>query len=105
VEDNEALPLLAYTLALLYRRSKVDKKLSLAEYEALGDAAGGLNPIQNSIGTRRMKRSRPSSHPTRSVPRCARPSVPHLVRVCGATMAGAYARSRAAPNCRSRHSG
>ncbi|HEV2958119.1 MAG TPA: TIR domain-containing protein [Xanthobacteraceae bacterium] len=49
VESPEALPLLAHTLWLLYRRASEHKKLSLAEYQSLGDAEHGLNPIQNSV--------------------------------------------------------
>jgi hypothetical protein len=49
VESPEALPLLAYTLWLLYRRSGVDKPLRLAEYQLLDGAACRLNPIQNSV--------------------------------------------------------
>jgi hypothetical protein len=49
VESSEALPLLAHTLWLLYRRGSEGKKLSLAEYQSLGDPERGLNPIQNSV--------------------------------------------------------
>lgn len=49
LESPEALPLLAHTLWLLHRRGVRDKKLSLAEYDSLGDPERGLNPIQNSL--------------------------------------------------------
>jgi hypothetical protein len=49
VESPEALPLLAHTLWLLYRRCSDNKKLSLAEYRSLGDSERHLNPIQNSV--------------------------------------------------------
>jgi hypothetical protein len=49
VERPDALPLLAHTLWLLYRRCMSDKKLSLAQYRLLGDLERGLNPIQNSV--------------------------------------------------------
>jgi tetratricopeptide (TPR) repeat protein len=49
VESAEALPLLAHTLWLLYRRSGDAKKLTLAAYEELGDPQRGLNPISNSV--------------------------------------------------------
>ena len=49
VESAEALPLLAHALWLLYRRGIAGKKLTLADYEALGDPQRGLNPIQNSV--------------------------------------------------------
>jgi tetratricopeptide (TPR) repeat protein len=46
VENPEALPLLAYTLHLLYDRSP-DKRLTHDAYHALGD--GNLNPVQNAV--------------------------------------------------------
>jgi hypothetical protein len=49
VETAEALPLLAHTLWLLYRRSGESKKLALTAYEELGDPQRGLNPISNSV--------------------------------------------------------
>jgi WD40 repeat protein len=49
VESAEALPLFAHMLSLLYQRGGDDKKLTIAEYDALGDPARGLNPIQNSV--------------------------------------------------------
>jgi formylglycine-generating enzyme required for sulfatase activity len=49
VESPDALPLLAYTLALLYARCADSKRLTLAAYAALGDAALTLNPVQNSV--------------------------------------------------------
>ena len=49
VESPEALPLLAHTLWLVYRRGSDNKKLSVAEYQSLGDPERHLNPIQNSV--------------------------------------------------------
>jgi energy-coupling factor transporter ATP-binding protein EcfA2 len=49
VESSEALPLLAHTLWLLYRRGSEGKMLSLAGYQSLGDPERSLNPIQNSV--------------------------------------------------------
>ncbi|MBV8752390.1 MAG: SUMF1/EgtB/PvdO family nonheme iron enzyme [Hyphomicrobiales bacterium] len=49
VDSPEALPLLAYTLALLHETTKSGKYLTLTSYLALGDAARGLNPVQNSV--------------------------------------------------------
>ncbi len=49
VETSEALPLLAYTLRILHERGGQDRRLTLAEYHALGDPARGLNPVQNSV--------------------------------------------------------
>ena len=81
VESKEALPLLAYTLALLYRRGEEDNRLNLAEYEALGDPARGLNPIENSIrlaAEEAIKRLNPSE---RELDALRDAFVPHLVRV------------------------
>src|SRR5262245_15535193 len=49
LESADALPMLAHTLWLLHRQGAADRRLSMAEYLALGDPAGGLNPIQNSV--------------------------------------------------------
>jgi WD40 repeat protein len=49
VESREALPLLAYTLYLLYQRSLQNHTLSINQYLALSDPVRGLNPIQNSV--------------------------------------------------------
>jgi WD40 repeat protein len=81
VESPEALPLLAHTLWLLYRRGGDDKKLSIAEYESLGDAERGLNPIQNSVrlvADQAIGRLRPSEQDLAALRDAF---VPHLVRV------------------------
>jgi tetratricopeptide (TPR) repeat protein len=49
VETSEALPLLAHVLWQLHGKSAGDNRLTLEEYEALGDPGRRLNPIQNSI--------------------------------------------------------
>jgi hypothetical protein len=49
VGHTEALPLLAYTLRLLYERCAANKRLTLDAYAALGDPAHGLTPVQNSV--------------------------------------------------------
>ena len=45
----EALPLLAFALRELNERHGADKRLTIVEYEALGDAAAGLSPLENAI--------------------------------------------------------
>jgi WD40 repeat protein len=45
----EALPLLAFTLRELQQRHGGDKKLTLLEYEELGDAERGLRPLENAV--------------------------------------------------------
>src|SRR5262245_3154557 len=44
VASQDALPLFAYALRLLHERSADKKRLTLAEYEALGDPIHDLNP-------------------------------------------------------------
>ncbi len=81
VENAEALPLLAHTLWLLYRRGGDDKKLTITEYEALGDAQRGLNPIQNSVrlvADQAIGGLRPSPHELAALRDAF---VPHLVRI------------------------
>ncbi|MGE0035086.1 MAG: TIR domain-containing protein [Xanthobacteraceae bacterium] len=81
VENAEALPLLAHTLWLLYRRSGGDNKLTIAEYEALGDAQRGLNPVQNSVrlvADQAIAGLRPSP---RELAALRDAFVPHLVRI------------------------
>jgi WD40 repeat protein len=45
----DALPLLAFTLRTLYERGGQDKKLTVDDYEALGDREHGLNPLENAV--------------------------------------------------------
>jgi WD40 repeat protein len=47
-ETQDALPLLAFTLRQLFDRSK-DGSLTLQAYEALGDKAAGLTPLENAV--------------------------------------------------------
>lgn len=57
--SEDALPLLAFTLRELYDRyvderdgGGAARQLSLVHYAALGDPAGGLNPLENSVRKR-----------------------------------------------------
>jgi tetratricopeptide (TPR) repeat protein len=83
VESSEALPLLAQALALLYRGGSRDKRLTIADYVALGDRGRGLNPIQNSVrlaADQAIAGLRPA--PTDVEHAALRDAfVPHLVRV------------------------
>ncbi len=45
----EALPLLAFTLRELYERHGRDRKLTLLEYEELGDRERNLRPLENAV--------------------------------------------------------
>lgn len=46
---EDALPLLAFALKELYARFGADGLLSLSDYQALGDAAAGLSPLENAV--------------------------------------------------------
>jgi hypothetical protein len=48
-ETEDALPLLAFALRELYDRASDDNYLSLAEYNALGDAKEELTPLENAV--------------------------------------------------------
>jgi uncharacterized surface protein with fasciclin (FAS1) repeats len=81
VESPEALPLLAHTLWLLYRRGSDDKKLSFAEYQSLSDPERHLNPIQNSVrlvADQAIGGLKPSEEELAALRNAF---VPHLVRV------------------------
>lgn len=81
VEIPEALPLLAYTLFLLYQSRGDEKKLTVTKYRALGDAQSGLNPIQNSV-RRAADRALSGLHPSAEEYEALRDAfVPHLVRI------------------------
>jgi WD40 repeat protein len=81
VESAEALPLLAYTLWLLYRKGVDSKRLSLPEYESLGDAERKLNPIQNSVRLVADQAIGGSNPSEQSLAALRDAFVPHLVRV------------------------
>ena len=48
-ETEDALPLLAFALRELYDRATDDNYLSLDKYNALGDEAEGLTPLENAV--------------------------------------------------------
>jgi tetratricopeptide (TPR) repeat protein len=81
VESVEALPLLAQTLRLLYDRCAGDKRLTLATYRSLGDAATGLNPVQNSVRLA-ADQALATLNPSEAELDALRDAfIPHLVRV------------------------
>jgi len=51
VKDLNALPVLALTLWLLYRLCKAKNltRMTIVDYDSLGDAKAGLNPIENAV--------------------------------------------------------
>jgi tetratricopeptide (TPR) repeat protein len=80
LQSSEALPLLAQMLSLLHQRGD-PTRLSLADYDALGDAARGLNPIQNSVrlvADQAIAGKNPTEHELTALRDAF---VPHLVRV------------------------
>lgn len=52
IDSPDALPLLAFALRELYDRFADGKRLSIADYERLGDRAAGLSPIENAVRRR-----------------------------------------------------
>ena len=48
-ETEDALPLLAVALHDLHERFGRDGRLSLSDYQALGDVAAGLSPLENAV--------------------------------------------------------
>jgi tetratricopeptide (TPR) repeat protein len=81
VETPEALPLLAQALWLLHSRGNAARRLGLADYELLGDAKRGLNPIQNSVRLV-ADQALAGAHATEHELAALRDAfVPHLVRV------------------------
>jgi hypothetical protein len=48
-ETEDALPLLAFALRELHDRAGQDNRLSLAEYQAMGDPQAGLTPLENAV--------------------------------------------------------
>ncbi len=49
---EDALPLLAFALRELYERFGADRHLSLADYQALGEAKNDLSPLENAVRRR-----------------------------------------------------
>lgn len=48
-KTSDALPLIAYTLQRLYERYGATGTFTLEHYESLGNAAAGLNPLENAV--------------------------------------------------------
>ena len=54
-ETEDALPLLAFALRELHDRAGQDNRLSLAEYQAMGDPQAGLTPLENAVRKARAR--------------------------------------------------
>jgi hypothetical protein len=80
-ETEDALPLLAFALRELYDHYGGDGLLAEAEYQALGDVASGLTPLENAV-RRRADRVFADHRPTEEETRAVREAfVPAMVRV------------------------
>ena len=49
IKSTDALPLLAFALRDLFERLGDERRLSIAGYERMGDAANGLTPMANAV--------------------------------------------------------
>jgi TPR repeat protein len=52
VKSTEALPLLAFALRELFERYGRERRLTISDYEKLGDPAAGLSPMENAVRRR-----------------------------------------------------
>jgi WD40 repeat protein len=81
VRRSEELPLFAFTLRDLFDRFGADRRLSITEYDSLGDPAKGLDPIANAV-SRRSAETMAHLAPGDAEAKALRDAfVPHLVRV------------------------
>jgi hypothetical protein len=81
VKSAEALPLLAFALRELFERYGRDRRLTIADYEKLGDPAAGLRPMENAVRRRAddvLTSLRPS---TRELDELKRAFIPGLAQV------------------------
>jgi len=79
-----ALPLLAFALRELYDRHGADGKLTLAEYETLGDRNLDLTPLENAVrqaADRIIESNRSTPDADEALQGLRNAFVPHLVRV------------------------
>ena len=96
IEDTateDALPLLAFALRQLHDRYGADGVLSLSDYQALGDPAAGLSPLDNAVKQAAdgvLQAQRPDE---RSLKALRQSFVPAMVRV---SEQGLFARRAAA---------
>ena len=90
---EDALPLLAFALRQLHEQYGADGVLSLSDYQALGDPAAGLSPLENAVKQAAdgvLQAQRPDEASLKALREAF---VPAMVRV---SEQGSYAR-RAAP--------
>jgi tetratricopeptide (TPR) repeat protein len=81
VKAPDALPLLAFALRELYERFGKDRRLTISDYEKLGNQEVGLSPIENAIRRKAddvLNALQPSSAKLDALKEAL---IPHLVRV------------------------
>jgi TPR repeat protein len=81
VKSAEALPLLAFALRELFERYGRERRLTISDYESLGDPAAGLSPMENAVRRRAddvLSSLRPSQ---RGLDELKRAFIPGLVQV------------------------
>jgi WD40 repeat protein len=79
-ETEDALPLLAFALRELNERFGADRHLSLADYQAMGDAQADLSPLENAV--RDSADEVLGKHPSNEQKKALRDAfVPAMVRV------------------------
>jgi TPR repeat protein len=81
VTSADALPLLAFALRELFERYGRERRLSISDYEKLGDPAAGLSPMENAV-RRRAEDVLTSLRPSpRELDELKRAFIPCLVQV------------------------
>jgi len=81
VRSTDALPLMAFALRELFERYGGERRLAISDYEKLGDAKAGLNPMENAV-RRRADDVLASLQPTkRELAGLKRAFIPGLVQV------------------------
>ena len=81
IESTAALPLLAFALRELYDQNRQKHRLTIADYEALGDPTSKLNPIENVVRRKAedvLKLAAPSDGELAGLKQAF---IPHLVRI------------------------
>ena len=90
---EDALPLLAFALRQLHDRYGADGVLSLSDYQALGDPAAGLSPLENAVKQAAGGVLQAQQPDEASLKALSEAFVPAMVRV---SEQGSYARRAAA---------
>ena len=81
VTSPDSLPLLAFALREMFERFCADNRLTVADYERLGDAEAGLTPIENAVRQRAEEVLRLARPDAKTLAALRSAFVFHLVRV------------------------